>query len=231
MVFSGLHPRHVEIPRWGGQVRAAATAMWHPSCVYDLHHSSRQPWTLNPLIEAKDQTRVLMDTSRVCYPCKPWWELRLILLLRGQPLSSHADNYLQAAIDHCRSVLTCVQFFPFGLEIQMSHREQCVTHLPLRKAFWLSWSLTYLAAVCEITGRAEPLGTNSPCLVILDEPRLLGTLWCHPLTYFWLQEGSQREWIIISCAGAGAECGIVNRCGNIYNCPAALFWIVLYKLN
>ena len=44
-----------------------ATATWHPSCVCNLHHSSRQGWILNPLSEARDPTRVLMDTSWICY--------------------------------------------------------------------------------------------------------------------------------------------------------------------
>ena len=35
----------------------------------DLHHNSWQHWILNPLGEARDQTRILMDTSRVYYHC------------------------------------------------------------------------------------------------------------------------------------------------------------------
>ena len=34
--------------------------------VAGLHHSSQQRWILNPLSKARDQTHVLMDTSRVC---------------------------------------------------------------------------------------------------------------------------------------------------------------------
>ena len=36
--------------------------------VIDLHHGSRQRQILNPLSEAGDQTRVLMETSWVCNP-------------------------------------------------------------------------------------------------------------------------------------------------------------------
>ena len=43
---------------------ARATAMPDPSCVYNLHHSSRQHRILNPLKEAGDQTYVLMDASQ-----------------------------------------------------------------------------------------------------------------------------------------------------------------------
>ena len=38
-----------------------------PSCVWDLHHSSWQHCIFNPLIGAKDWTRVLTDISRVHY--------------------------------------------------------------------------------------------------------------------------------------------------------------------
>ena len=37
------------------------------AAVCDLHHSSWQCWILNPLSEARDQTRVLMDTSQAFY--------------------------------------------------------------------------------------------------------------------------------------------------------------------
>ena len=41
-----------------------ATATQDPSCVCDLHQSSWQPRILNPLREARDWTRILMDTSQ-----------------------------------------------------------------------------------------------------------------------------------------------------------------------
>ena len=44
---------------------ATATAMPDLSCVCDLHHSSWQCQVLNPLREARDQTRILMDPSQV----------------------------------------------------------------------------------------------------------------------------------------------------------------------
>ena len=40
-----------------------ATATWDPSCICDLHHSSQQHQILNPLIETRDGTHVLMDPS------------------------------------------------------------------------------------------------------------------------------------------------------------------------
>ena len=46
---------------------ATATAMTDPTRFSNLHDSSWQWWLLNPLIEGRDRTHVLMDTSRVCY--------------------------------------------------------------------------------------------------------------------------------------------------------------------
>ena len=41
------------------------TETWDLRCVCNLHYSSRQCWILNPLREAKDRTRVLMDTGQI----------------------------------------------------------------------------------------------------------------------------------------------------------------------
>ena len=68
-VFLGPHPRHMEVPRLGVRIRATAAgyattiATRDPSCISDLHHSSRQHCFLNPLSQARDWTWVLMDTS------------------------------------------------------------------------------------------------------------------------------------------------------------------------
>ena len=44
-----------------------ATATWDPSCIYDLYHSSQQCQIPDPLSETRDQTCILMDTSRICF--------------------------------------------------------------------------------------------------------------------------------------------------------------------
>ena len=57
-----------------GRIRAVVmpdttdTAMLDPNHVCNLHHSSQQRQILNPLSEARDQTRVLKDTSQVRSP-------------------------------------------------------------------------------------------------------------------------------------------------------------------
>ena len=69
--FLGPHLRHMEVPRRGIESEprlpayTKATAMPDLSGVCDLHHSSQQCQTLNPLIKARDRTRILIDTSRV----------------------------------------------------------------------------------------------------------------------------------------------------------------------
>ena len=65
----------MEVPRLGVEAELqlsaynTATATKDLSWVFDRHHSSRQCWILNPLSEARDRTRILMDTSRICFPC------------------------------------------------------------------------------------------------------------------------------------------------------------------
>ena len=58
--FLGLHLQHREVPRLGVEsepqlpASTRATATGDPSHVFDLRHSSRERWILNPLIEARD---------------------------------------------------------------------------------------------------------------------------------------------------------------------------------
>ena len=72
--FLGPHLWHVEVPRLGIELElqlladTIATAMWDPSHVCNLQHSSRKHWILNPS-EAGDRTHNLMDTSWVCFCC------------------------------------------------------------------------------------------------------------------------------------------------------------------
>ena len=63
----------MEFPRLGVELElqllayATATATWAPSHIFEIHHSSRQCWILNPLSEARDKTRILMNTGQVRY--------------------------------------------------------------------------------------------------------------------------------------------------------------------
>ena len=69
--FLGLHPWHVGVPRLGVRSElqlpayTTATTTRDLSCIWDLHHSSWQRLILNPLIEARDRTRILTDASQV----------------------------------------------------------------------------------------------------------------------------------------------------------------------
>ena len=61
----------MEVPRLGVESElqltayTTATAMPDLSCICDLHNTSWQQQILNPLSEARDQTRILQDTSQV----------------------------------------------------------------------------------------------------------------------------------------------------------------------
>ena len=70
-VFLGPHLKHTEVPRLGveSELQLPAyptpTATWDPNNIFNLYHGSRQRQILNPVNEARDQTRVLMDASQV----------------------------------------------------------------------------------------------------------------------------------------------------------------------
>ena len=76
-----------ESPRLGMELElqlpatATAAAAPDPSHVCDLHHSSQQPRTLNPLREARDGARILMDPSRIHFCCTTMGTPKSCLLL------------------------------------------------------------------------------------------------------------------------------------------------------
>ena len=71
--FKGLHLWHMEVHRLGVELElqppacATATAARDLSHICDLYCSSWQRQILHPLSEARDRTRVLMDTIWVRY--------------------------------------------------------------------------------------------------------------------------------------------------------------------
>jgi len=84
----------MEVPKLGVKSElqllayTTATAMWDPSCVWDLHHHSWQCQILDPLSKARVQTHILMDPSQIYFHCtttgttkKGFLKLRLIHLI------------------------------------------------------------------------------------------------------------------------------------------------------
>ena len=71
--FLGPYPQHMEVPKLGVkselQLPAYTTAIAMPdlSCICALRCSSQQCQILNSLSEARDGSRILMDTSWVHY--------------------------------------------------------------------------------------------------------------------------------------------------------------------
>ena len=112
--FLGPHPPHMEVPRLGVEselqrlVYTTATATWDLSCVCDLHHSSRQHWIPNPLSEARDRTRILMDPSWVHWAMvgTPQW----LLFITGSSCLLISFNYL-AHSPTPSSLATAILFF------------------------------------------------------------------------------------------------------------------------
>ena len=74
--FLGPNLRHTQVPRLGVKwelkppAYTTATATQDPSCICDdIHHRSQHCRILNPLSEARDQTRNLMVPSRIRFHC------------------------------------------------------------------------------------------------------------------------------------------------------------------
>ena len=69
LLLLGPHLWHMEVPRlrvqWELQLPATVTAMWNPSHVCDVHHSSRQCQILHPPSEARVRTHNLMVPSQI----------------------------------------------------------------------------------------------------------------------------------------------------------------------
>ena len=78
----------------GGRIRAAAVSLNHShnTTRCNLHHSSQQCWILNPLIRARDQTCILIDTSRVHYHWATMETLRFILLIYMWKCKIHRET-------------------------------------------------------------------------------------------------------------------------------------------
>ena len=78
--IAGPSVQPIEVSRLGVKLKlqllayTTAAATRHPSCICDLHHSSRQHQILNPLSGAWDRTCVLMDTTGFI-TTEPQWEL------------------------------------------------------------------------------------------------------------------------------------------------------------
>ena len=96
---------HMEVPGLGIELELqlqayiTATAMWDPSRIRDIHHSSWQNRILSPLSQARDWTCILMDTS---------WD-------RNPP--SHSGSSDDGHFDLCHDVYVIVVFICFSLII------------------------------------------------------------------------------------------------------------------
>ena len=80
---------HMEVPRLGVESElqllayATATATQDPSYICDLHHILRQCQIPYPLSEARDQTCILMDTSRIHFCCATMGTPRMHYLMNN----------------------------------------------------------------------------------------------------------------------------------------------------
>ena len=66
--FLGPPLRHMEVPKSELQPQPEQRGIWAASVTYTTAHSNIGP-LFNPLSKARDRTRILMDTSQICFCC------------------------------------------------------------------------------------------------------------------------------------------------------------------
>ena len=102
----GSHLQHVEASRLGVKLELqllaciTATGTPDPSCICYLHHSSWQHWMLNTLSEARDWTRILMDTSRVHFYWAMMGTLEELIFIHSNLESGKKIIYLLKGFPH-----------------------------------------------------------------------------------------------------------------------------------
>ena len=107
----GWHLRHMELPRLGVELElqlptyATATTTLDQTHVCDLHHSSWQCWTLNPLSEAGDQTCNLMAPSQIHFHCAMMGTPTFTFKLN---LSSSSNKYSYEHFKHKKTKLNII---------------------------------------------------------------------------------------------------------------------------
>ena len=105
-----------------------AVARDDPSCIWNLHHSLQQCRILNPRSNARDQTRILMDTMSGSYAAEPQRELLHVVycmfivsyrcFLKNWPgIPEHTTSSFHGLWNLCSSRST-------------SHEQASVSHLP-----------------------------------------------------------------------------------------------------
>ena len=82
-----------------------ATATRNPNCIHNLHHSLPQGQILNPLSRARDQTRVLMDTSRVCFRSATTGNSKLSILILGHYGNTNTAQTLDWRVEEGKTMV------------------------------------------------------------------------------------------------------------------------------
>ena len=104
--FSGLHLRHMEIPKLGLNWNYSCQPMPQPQQLgIQAAHDSWQRWILNPLSEARDRTCIFMDTSGFI-TTEPQQELLRELLRKPHLLSTNCSPYKIRVLHGLHSVFS-----------------------------------------------------------------------------------------------------------------------------
>ena len=145
---------------------AIATATLNPSCICDLHHSSRQHRIPDPVSEARDRTRILLDTSRIHFHCATTGTHQI---MPDQVSGHHGPTKLTPKIKHHRWDVFCLGVFCLSLnERQLSGCRNCFGGYCCLAHCWLCWDGTQ---GCE---RSSEDMTVTPCCPAAEAEEILG---------------------------------------------------------
>ena len=125
--FLGPNPRHVEVPKLGVEVElqlpasttATAPAIQDWSRICD--HSSQQHWIPDQLREARDRTRIFMDTSWIRFCCATTGTLGFLIYCTTMGTPQIYLNFLKRV--HFM-VQNSISFFKKSLKVKNQEKKK-----------------------------------------------------------------------------------------------------------
>ena len=157
-----------------------------PSYIWDLHHSSQKCWILNPLIETRDWTHILMSTSQVHYHWATTGTPSLLFLIKDNR-AIYSPNYILFTWSTNVTLLIrlrCQLGVLIALKRKLTARLVGIFSDMLLLIFstqmnnWIFPSVLCFASVSVLEIRSVPLilGAANQLLALADKPSLVQCL-------------------------------------------------------